>query len=494
VAPPTFDDLTRAASALGITVPEATLRQLEPFITGFVMAGAPVIDGQDAAPADGRDPGWAPDARENPLGAWYWRCSVRETTTGLLAGRTVALKDNISLAGIPMMNGTDALRGYIADQDATVATRILAAGGEIAGKAVCENLCLSAGSHTAATGPVRNPHDPSRTSGGSSSGCGALVAAGEVDLAVGGDQGGSIRIPASHCGIVGHKPTHGLVPYTGAMSLDPGIDHLGPMGRTVADVALLLDVLAGDDGFDPRQRRLPPVDHRAALVGDVAGLRIGVLTEGFGHASSDPRVDALVRDVADRFGALGGVVSGVSVPAHRSAGGLSAAILSQGLALGSFAASALGGLGRGRYTPSLTEAWGSALPTAQLPPTAVLFAIVGRLLLDADHGATYGRAYNAVPAVIAAYHDAFDAVDLLVMPTTGFIAPFLPPDDADVATSLTAAFSAGSNAAIFDVTGHPAVSVPCGSVDGMPVGMMIVGRHFEDAAVLRAAHALEQQS
>lgn len=489
---PTLDDIRQAVTALGITVADDTLQQLAPFVVGMA-ASAASAGGADEAPASpGRSPGRAPEPAENPLGAWYWKTSIQESPTGVLAGRTVALKDNIALAGIPMMNGTAALRGYVADDDATVVRRILAAGGEITGKAVCENLCLSAGSHTAATGPVRNPHDPARTSGGSSSGCGALVAAGEVDMAVGGDQGGSIRIPASHCGIVGHKPTHGLVPYTGAVSLDPGVDHLGPMARTVADVALLLEVLAGADGFDPRQQDRPAVAYREALTGSAAGLRVGVLAEGFGHATSDERVDALVRTEVARLGAAGATIGEVSVPAHRSSAGLAGAILGEGLVLGAFAGSSLGGLGRGRYLPSLVAHWGAERGSAELPPTALVMGIVGQLLLQQQHGARYGRAYNAVPGLIAAYGEAFAEVDLLVMPTTGFIAPPLPPADADVAQSLAGAFSAGANAGIFDVSGHPAISVPCGTVDGMPVGMMLVGRHHEDATVLRAAHAYEQ--
>lgn len=489
---PTLDDVRRAARSLGLTVDDGVLAALHPLIAGFAAqsTGAPDTDGEAASVA--RDAGRAPDPAENELGAWAWRCSIRGSEDGPLAGRTVALKDNIALAGIPMMNGNAALRGYVPAADATVVARILAAGGEIAGKAVCENLCLSAGSHTAATGPVRNPRDPRRTTGGSSSGCGALVASGAVDLAVGGDQGGSIRIPASHCGIVGHKPTHGLVPYTGAMGIEPGVDHLGPMTRTVADAALLLDVLAGADGLDPRQCPRPAVDHSAALVGDAAGLRIGVLGEGFGHDGSDPRVDALVREQAARLAAAGAVVLDASVPEHRTSGGLMGAILGHGLVLGTFAGPALGTLGRGRYDAALAARWGASLAEADLSPNAIVIALSAQLALEADHGAPYARARNAVPALVAAYGRAFADVDLLALPTTGFVAAPLPPPDADPVTSLMAAFSSGPNAAPFDLTGHPAISVPCGTVDGMPVGMMLVGRHHEDATVLRAAHAYEQ--
>src|SRR6266700_1610204 len=189
----------------------------------------------------------------NELGAWYVTTQIRTRDDGPLAGRRVAIKDNIEVAGLPMMNGSATVEGYVPRRDATVVTRLLGAGATIAGKSVCEDLCFSGGSHTARTGPVRNPWDRSRTAGGSSSGSAALVAAGHADLALGGDQGGSVRIPSSFCGTVGHKPTHGLVPYTGAFPIENTIDHLGPITRNVHDAALMLGVLAGPDGLDPRQ-------------------------------------------------------------------------------------------------------------------------------------------------------------------------------------------------------------------------------------------------
>src|SRR5258707_1988897 len=157
-----------------------------------------------------------------------------------------------------MMNGSAAVEGFIPRHAATLVNRRLDEGGVITGKAVCEDLCFSGGSHTSATGPVRNPWDNSRSAGGSSSGSAALVAAGHADLALGGDQGGSIRIPAAFCGVVGHKPTHGLVPYTGAVPIEVTLDHPCPITTTVRDAALILRVLAGPDGFDPRQRACPP--------------------------------------------------------------------------------------------------------------------------------------------------------------------------------------------------------------------------------------------
>jgi amidase len=155
----------------------------------------------------------------------------------------------------------------------------------IVGKTVCDYFCFSGGSHTSASGPVHNPHRQGYSAGGSSSGSAAVVAAGEVPMALGGDQGGSIRIPAAFCGIYGLKPTHGLVPYTGIMPIELTLDHTGPMTATVEDNALLLEVLAGLDGLDPRQYAPQSKPYREALGRGAAGLRIAVLEEGFGHAN-----------------------------------------------------------------------------------------------------------------------------------------------------------------------------------------------------------------
>jgi amidase len=161
-----------------------------------------------------RTPGHRPDAAENPYNCWYWKTDIFGGRTGPLAGKRVAVKDNICVAGVPMMNGSQLLEGFVPDIDAAVVTRILEAGGTIAGKAGCEDLCFSGASHTCTTGPIRNPHNPAYSAGGSSRGSAPLVAAGEVPMALGGDQGGSIRTPSSWCGVYGLKPTWGLVPAT----------------------------------------------------------------------------------------------------------------------------------------------------------------------------------------------------------------------------------------------------------------------------------------
>ena len=181
-----------------------------------------------------RTPGVRPEPADNRWGAWAARTDIRGAAEGKLAGQRLAIKDNVQIAGVPMMNGASLLEGFTPDGDATIVTRILDAGGHIVGKAACEYFSFSGGSATSAGGPIESPRNPGHTPGGSSTGSAALLVAGEVDMAIGADQAGSIRIPASFSGIVGLKPTYGLVPYTGVMGLDYTFDHVGPMARTVA--------------------------------------------------------------------------------------------------------------------------------------------------------------------------------------------------------------------------------------------------------------------
>src|ERR1700744_6054339 len=242
------------------------------------------------APIAPRSPGYRPAASENPYGAWYWKTNIQTGAEGLLSGKKVAIKDNICVAGVPMMNGSALLEGYVPEIDATVVTRILDAGGTIAGKA---------------TGVIRNPHNPAHSAGGSSGGSAALVAAGEVPMALGGDQGGSIRTPSSWCGVYGLKPTGGLVPTPGSMPISYSVDHCGPMCASVEDVARLLTVIAGHDGWDTRTIAARTGDYMAALGKPVKGLRVGILREGFGHPESDPAVDAKVCAAIEGLGKVG---------------------------------------------------------------------------------------------------------------------------------------------------------------------------------------------
>ncbi len=418
VKTPTLDDLAHIAASYSLSLTPQDLESFRGLMAGMLASYARLDElTEPTVPVKyPRSPGFRPQPEDNPLGAWYWRTELKGAPSGPLAGKTVAIKDNVCVAGVPMMNGSSVLEGYVPEIDATIVTRILDAGGTILGKAVCENLCFSGGSHTSATGPVRNPHDPSRSAGGSSSGSAALVAAGEVDLAIGGDQGGSIRMPSCWCGIYGLKPTYGLVPYTGIFPIELTLDHTGPMARTVADVALLLEVIAGPDGLDPRQRvDLKGEAYARALPGDVRGLRLGIVQEGFGWEAND------------------------------------------------------------------------------LSETVKLVMLLGRYMQDHYHGRYYAKAQNLARSLTAAYDAALRNCDLLVMPTLPLKATPIPPAGASREEYTDRALQMLPNTCPFDVTGHPALNVPCGMSGGLPVGMMLIGRIGDDATVLRAADAFQRQ-
>lgn len=451
---------------------------------------------EDAVQRYGARKSQPPSDGENPFGAWYRKTRIVGAGEGPLAGLSVAVKDNICVAGVPMASGSDQLEGFVCDRDATVVSRVLAAGGTIVGKAVCESLSYSGGSHTSNTGPVRNPYDPARSSGGSSSGCAALLAAGEVDLAIGGDQGGSIRAPSSWSGVYGLKPTYGLVPYTGALPLEMTLDHLGPMARTASDLGLLLEVLAGPDGLDPRQGVFPAGSgsFRAVDAGNLAGLRVGLLAEGFGWESSQADVDEAVRAACSALRELGADVHEISVPLHRHGGKLTHAIAAEGSTALLIHGDGAGTNWRGLYPRRLMAALGSGRREhpGSTPAMLKLQALVGQWLHDRYRGQYYAKAQNVGRQLAAAYDEALDRVDAVAMPTTPLKATVLPPAGMSTGESIRVGHEMGANTAPFNVTGHPALSFPCALSDGLPVGLMLVGRHGDDAILIRIAHTYER--
>jgi amidase len=492
---PTLAQLHAVASDLGMTLSDDDARSFLGLMEGSFAA----YDAVDAMPDHipsvkyPRTPGYRPEGDENRYNAWYVKTTVKGAPSGKLAGKTVALKDNICLAGVPMMNGASTLRGYVPDIDATVVTRILDAGGTIVGKAHCEYFCFSGGSHTGAAGPVHNPHRMGHSAGGSSSGSGVLVAAGEVDMALGGDQGGSIRIPSSFCGIYGMKPTHGLVPYTGIMPIELTLDHTGPMTRSVADNALLLEVIAGDDGLDPRQYSPRVAEYTAALRQDAAGLSIGVVTEGFGHPNSESEVDAQVRKGVDRFVKLGAQVKEISLPMHAAGVAIWSPIALEGATELMMKGNGMGTNWRGLFVTSLLDAHSTWRHRAnELSDTLKVSMLLGHYFTKHYRGHFYAKAQNLSRKLRAAYDAALADHDLLLMPTLPMKATPLPPADAPRELYVQRAFEMIANTAPFDATGHPAMSLPCGLVDGLPVGLMLIGRHYEEATIYRAAHAFEQ--
>ncbi len=496
---PEADDLRRIARDFHFTIPDERMPVVQALVEGLLGPYDRLDELEEPlqAPRHPRDGGSPPRPEENPFGAWAWRVHIAGAAAGPLAGRTIAIKDNVAVAGVPMHNGTALLDGYVPDEDATVVERVLDAGGTILGKAVCESLCFSGGSHTADSGPVRNPYDPTRSTGGSSSGSAALVASGAVDLAIGGDQGGSVRIPSCWSGIYGLKPTWGLVPYTGAFPIEASLDHLGPMARTTHDVALLLEIIAGPDGLDPRQHAgLGGGDYLGALGAGVGGLRLAVVREGFGiEGLSEDDVDGAVREAARAFAKLGAEVEEVSIPWHHDAMPVWNAVALEGATAIMVAGESMAYGAKGRYATSLVDAFGAGRRDRgeRLSETVKLTVLAGRWMAEAHHGRYYAKAQNLSRVAAAAYDSVLADHDLLVMPTLPLKATLIPAPDAPLEEQVARALEMIPNTAPFDVTGHPAMNVPCAMSAGLPVGMMLVGRHGDEPTILQAAHAFETE-
>ena len=436
---------------------------------------------------------YRPEGDENRHGAWIAKTSVKGASTGRLAGKKVAVKDTYALAGVPLTNGASVLEGFVPEFDATVITRLLDAGAEIVGKSVCEYFSFSGGAATSTSGPVHNPRAWGHTPGGSSTGSGALVALGEVDMATGGDQAGSIRIPASLSGVVGIKPTWGLVPYTGIMGMDPTIDHAGPLTATVAENALFLEVMAGEDGYDSRQRGLEVDAYTKAIGQDIAGMKIGLVREGFGQYDSHPDVDAGVRAAAKVLEGLGARVDEISIPWHLIGPAIWSGIALEGT-FHSMITSALPRNIEGVYPLSLAGRLGALHDRAnELPDTVKVGMLLAAYTDKYYRGYFYFKAQNLRRRLRATYDASLAEYDVLLMPTTRMMASKIPPPDAPMEAVMQHSWEQITNTCPFNATHHPALSLPCGLGEGgRPIGLMLIARHWQEAKLYRLADAFER--
>jgi amidase len=472
----------------------------------FMTLASAVLDGYDeldqypdpvreVIPAV-RIPGARPKPEDDPLNGIVRNCSVKATGSGkgLLAGKKIGTKDTICISGIPISCASRLLYDYVPDIDATVVRRILKAGGHITAILNTDDFAFSGGGHTSVYGVGINPTNPKHAAGGSSCGSAIAPATGLVDIALGGDQGGSIRIPAAWSGIVGLKATHGLIPYTGIVGFDQTIDHIGPMARTVEEVALMLQVIAGKDDtcLDPRQPdklRIP--NYANALTGSVKGMNIAVVNEGFETPESMPAVNTAVKQAANFLKSLGAKVKQISVPEHRMVVPIWNCVAIEG-GIDSFYHGHAAYQNKGWYNPRLMSAMSRAIRTngSDFSPTAKLGALVGHYMREQYHGVFYGRAQNMSRVLTAAYNRVLEDFDLVLMPTTPQTAHKIPPmPEEDRTAHIAQALNMVHNTAAFDLTGHPSITVPCRGVKGLPVGLMLTGAHFDEPSVLRAAHA-----
>ncbi|WP_126664707.1 Asp-tRNA(Asn)/Glu-tRNA(Gln) amidotransferase subunit GatA [Haloterrigena salifodinae] len=406
---------------------------------------------------------------------------------GPLSGTTVAVKDNISTEGVRTTCGSKMLAEYVPPYDATVVSRLKEAGATIVGKANMDEFGMGTTNETSHFGSVDNPAAPGRVPGGSSGGSAAAVAAGEADVALGSDTGGSVRCPAAFCGVVGIKPTYGLVSRYGLVAYANSLEQIGPFGETVKDAAQLLDVIAGDDERDATTRELPLEEgetYADAATGDVDGLQIGVpteLLEGADEGVVETFWDA-VAELEDR----GAEYHEVSLPSVEHA------VEAYYVIAMSEASSNLARFDGVRYGHS-ADAEGNWNETfAQTREEGFGDEVKRRILLGTYalsagyHDKYYKKAQDARAWVKQDFDEALSEADVLASPTMP-VPPFELGESLDDPLQM---YLADANTVPVNLADLPAISVPAGETDGLPVGLQLVGPAFGERRLIRAASAL----
>ena len=388
---------------------------------------------------------------------------------GPLHGIPVGLKDLFNTAGVRTTSGSRILDNFIPTEDCTVAARFQQAGAILLGKLNMHQFAYGPTGENFDYGHMHNPWNPELVTGGSSGGSGSAAAAGQCTITMGSDTGGSVRIPAALCGIVGLKPTYGLVSRAGLTPLSWRLDHPGPMVRTVEDAALTMNVIAGHDPADPATTTREVPDYTGALTGSVEGLRIGVVRDYF-DAPLDSEVETAVRAAIAQLSEMGATVTEVSLPMFADAQAISGTILMSEAAA---------------YHRDLLARDGDKLtPSVRLRLEAGLFV----------SAADYLKAQQARARFNYEMAQLLREVDLLAGPGEPITAPPILATEVEIEERTVGTVGALTQyTRPYNISGTPAISVPCGfSQAGMPIGLQLAGRAFDEVAVLRAAHAYEQ--
>jgi aspartyl-tRNA(Asn)/glutamyl-tRNA(Gln) amidotransferase subunit A len=406
---------------------------------------------------------------------------------GPLDGVPIALKDVLCTRGVRTTCGSRILEPFVPPYDATVVSRLEAAGAVALGKANMDEFAMGSSTEHSGFRPTRNPWDLARVPGGSSGGSAAAVAADFAAAALGTDTGGSIRQPAAFCGIVGLKPTYGRVSRYGLVAFASSLDQIGPLTKDVRDAALVLRVIAGRDPCDSTAVDVPVPDYAALLEAPVAALRVGVTADAFA-SGIDGDIETAVREAIDVLQGLGVTVETVSLPTTAYA------LAAYYLIAPAEASSNLARYDGVKY--GLRAPGGRDLIDMSARTRAAGFGaevrrriMLGTYALSAGyHDAYYGKAQKVRTLVQRDFEAAFARVDLIVGPTTPNVAFKLGEKEDPLSMYLNDTFTVPANLA-----GLPGISVPCGlSRDGLPIGLHFVGRAFDEATVLRVAHAYER--
>ncbi|MBD3388854.1 MAG: Asp-tRNA(Asn)/Glu-tRNA(Gln) amidotransferase subunit GatA [Candidatus Altiarchaeales archaeon] len=392
---------------------------------------------------------------------------------GCLGGLSVAVKSNICVEGLLASAGSKTLEDYISPYDACVIERLKAEGGYILGMANMDEFACGGSGETSYYGVTQNPSAEGRIPGGSSSGCAAAVAAGFVDCALGSDTGGSIRNPASHCGVVGFKPTYGLVSRYGLIDLAMSLDQIGPLARDVETAALLLDVVSGYDSRDATSISDGPGKFSSKLDPDVKGMRLGYAGE-FDDFISDKGIGRVVHSAVDRLSSLGAEVVDVSLP------NLDLALPTYYLNVYVEFFSATRKFDGRRYGKRIEDVCGEEV---------LRRILLGRYISQKEYsGRYYRKALQARSLIRSDLEAALGGVDVLVGP----VVPKLPHRLGDEITDPRVMYAYDIFTTPANLAGLPAGSVPAGKVDGIPTGLHVMGKPLEDQKVLNVMRALEE--
>ena len=402
------------------------------------------------------------------------------------AGIPLALKDVLSTRGVTTTCGSKILETYVPPFDCTPWERLKDDGGVLLGKTNCDEFAMGSSNENSAFGPVHNPWDLSMVPGGSSGGSAAAVAAGEAVWALGTDTGGSVRQPASLSGVVGFKPTYGLISRYGLIAFASSLDTVGTFTRSVRDAAALLSAIAGKDPMDATSLDQPRRDYTADLEGDVSGLRVGVVKEAFGEGV-EPGVKASVQGAIDRLSDLGATVSEASLP-HADY-----ALSAYYLIAPSEASSNLARYDGVRYGLRVNGVDSVEMMTrtrgAGFGAEVKRRIMLGTYALSAGYyEAYYGQAQKVRTVIRQEHAAAFERFDVLVSPTSPTVAFEL---GARTANPL-AMYAADLLTIPSNMAGLPGLSIPCGLSEGLPVGFQLIGRQFSENLLFRTGHALER--
>jgi len=407
-----------------------------------------------------------------------------------LAGVPMGIKDVMVTHGVRTTAGSKILEKFVPPYDCTAVARLEAAGAIVLGKMNCDEFAMGSSNENSAYGPVRNPRDKSRVPGGSSGGSAAAVAAGTAVATLGSDTGGSIRQPASFCGVVGLMPTYGRVSRYGLIAFASSLDHIGPLTRNVRDAAVLLRVIAGHDPLDSTSADVSVPDYEQELAKPIRGLRLGVPKEYFGEGL-DPEVRTSVEAAIHKLSSDGAEIVPISLPHTRFA-----------IPTYYVIATAEASANLARY---------DGVRYGYRAPKPRTLAEMYRLSRDQGFGAEVKRRIMlGTYALSAGYYDAYylKAQKVRTMIAQDFAEAFTKVDAIVTPTAPTAAFKLGEKtgdplamylADIYTVTadlaGVPGISVPCGNThSGLPIGLQVLGRHFEEGTVLRVGQAVENST